>query len=162
MDASSEVTIGEAARSAGLAASTLRYWEKEGLLGAPPRIGGKRRYDRRALRQIEMIALSKRAGFTLAETRVLISGLSAKAAPPQIWRELAASKLPEIERRLAEAGAMKAILEEGLHCECLSLEQCLRQAGSALGPGTNSDGDEPPMETRASRSQLTEPSVHPP
>ena len=81
--------IGEAARRAGLAASTLRYWEKVGLLEAPRRIGGKRRYDRQALRQIELIALSKRAGFRLAETRVLLSGLSEKTAPPPIWRELA-------------------------------------------------------------------------
>src|SRR5271155_2019514 len=100
MDASAELTIGEAARRAGLAASTLRYWERVGLLEAPRRLGGKRRYDPRVLRQIELIALSKRAGFTLAETRVLLAGLSEKTPPPKIWRQLAASKLPEIERTL--------------------------------------------------------------
>lgn len=143
MDASAELTIGEAARRAGLAASTLRYWERVGLLEAPRRVGGKRHYDRQVLRQIELVSLSKRAGFTLAETRVLLSGLSEKTAPPKIWRKLAAAKLPEIEQTLAEAEAMKAILEEGLRCECLSLDQCLRQADGILGPDPSADGDEP-------------------
>ena len=139
MDAKVELTIGEAAHRAGVAASTLRYWERAGLLEAPRRVGGKRRYDPAVLRQIEMIALSKRAGFTLAETRVVLSGFSEKTAPPKIWRDLAASKLPEIEQTLAEAEAMKTILEEGLRCECLSLDQCLRQADEILGSGPSAD-----------------------
>ena len=143
MDPSAELMIGEAARRAGLAASTLRYWERVGLLAAPRRVGGKRRYDRQALRQIELIALSKRAGFTLAETRVLLSGLSEKTAPPKIWRQLAGAKLPEIEQTLAEAAAMKAILEEGLRCQCLSLDQCLRQVDGVLGSSPNAARDEP-------------------
>jgi MerR family transcriptional regulator, redox-sensitive transcriptional activator SoxR len=122
-----ELTIGEAADRAGVPASTLRYWESAGLLTAPRRVGGKRRYDPKVLRQVEMIALAKRAGFTLAEIRIILSGFSDRTPPPEIWRKLASSKLPEIEQTLAEANAMKKILEEGLHCDCLSLDECLRQ-----------------------------------
>jgi MerR family transcriptional regulator, redox-sensitive transcriptional activator SoxR len=125
MGATSELSIGEASGRTGVAASTLRYWEREGLLQAPQRVGGKRRYGPQVLRQIEMVTLSKRAGFSLAETRVILAGFSEKTAPPAIWRRLADSKLPEIERTLAEAKAMKAILEEGLRCECLDLAECL-------------------------------------
>jgi len=127
MDAAGDLTIGEAAERTGIAASTLRFWERAGLLQAQTRVGGKRRYDRHALRQIEMIALSKRVGFTLAETRVVLAGLSEKTAPPKIWRKLASSKLPEIEQTLTEARAMKALLEDGLRCKCLSLEDCLNR-----------------------------------
>ena len=123
----SELTIGEVARHAGVPASTLRYWESAGLLTSPERVGGKRRYPPEALQQISLIVLSKRAGFTLAETRVVLSGLSARTPPPKIWQELAKQKLPEIDRKLAEAQAMKKILEEGLRCECLTLDDCLRQ-----------------------------------
>ena len=59
----SELTIGEVARHAGLAASTIRYWESAGLLDAPERVGGKRRYDPQALRQTSLIVMIKRAGF---------------------------------------------------------------------------------------------------
>jgi MerR family redox-sensitive transcriptional activator SoxR len=120
-----ELTIGEAARLAEVPASTLRYWETAGLLKAPRRVGGKRRYDPESLQQIEMVALAKRAGFTLAEIRIILSGFSDKTPPPEIWRGLASNKLPEVEQTLAEAQAMKRILEAGLRCECLSLEDCL-------------------------------------
>ncbi|HEX5374581.1 MAG TPA: MerR family transcriptional regulator [Solirubrobacterales bacterium] len=133
MDTSdAELTIGEAADRAGVPPSTLRYWESAGLLTPPRRVGGKRRYHAEALRQIELVALAKRAGFTLAETRIILAGLSEKTPPPRIWRELASGKLPEIERTLVEAAAMKRVLEEGLRCECLSLEDCLRLVGHAM------------------------------
>lgn len=132
-----ELTIGEAARQAGIPASTLRYWETAGLLKAPRRVGGKRRYDAEGLRQIEMVALAKRAGFALAEIRIILSGISDQTPPPEIWRELASDKLPEVEQTLAEAEAMKRLLEAGLRCECLSLEDCL--AFSA----TQEDGSRP-------------------
>jgi MerR family redox-sensitive transcriptional activator SoxR len=122
-----ELTIGEAARQARVPASTLRYWESAGLLAAPGRVGGKRRYDRQALRQISLIVLIKRAGFTLAETRIVLAGLSEETPPPEIWRKLAERKLPEIKQTLAEAKAMKKILEEGLRCDCLTLDDCLRR-----------------------------------
>jgi MerR family redox-sensitive transcriptional activator SoxR len=122
-----DLTIGEIARQAGVPASTLRYWESAGLLAAPGRVGGKRRYDPQALRQISLIVLIKRAGFTLAETRIVLSGLSDGTPPPEIWRELAERKLPEIKQTLAEARAMKKILEEGLRCDCLTVDDCLRQ-----------------------------------
>jgi MerR family redox-sensitive transcriptional activator SoxR len=122
------LTIGEVARHAGVPPSTLRYWESAGLLSAPERVGGKRRYHAQALQQISLIVLSKRAGFSLAETRTVLSGLSHSTPPPEIWQALAQRKLPEINRRLAETRAMKKILEQGLECECLTLDQCLAAA----------------------------------
>lgn len=124
----SELTIGEAAARSGVPASTLRYWERAELLEAPQRVGGKRRYGSADLRRIEMVARSKQVGFSLAETRVILAGFSGGAPPSTIWRRLAADKLPEVEQALAEAAAMKKILEAGLRCECLSLEDCLAQA----------------------------------
>ncbi len=124
-----ELTIGEAASFVGVPASTLRYWETAGLLKAPHRVSGKRRYDPEGLQQIEMVALAKRAGFTLAEIRIILSGVSGKTPPSEVWRALASDKLPEVEQTLAEAQTMKKILEAGLRCECLSLEDCLADTG---------------------------------
>jgi hypothetical protein len=39
------LTIGEVAREAGVAATTLRYYEQIGLVAAAARVGGQRRYD---------------------------------------------------------------------------------------------------------------------
>jgi MerR family transcriptional regulator, redox-sensitive transcriptional activator SoxR len=126
--------IGEAAASAGVAASTLRYWESAGVLEAPQRVGGKRRYDSEALRRIELVSVAKRAGFSLAEVRTMLAGLSERTPPPQIWRRLAARKLPEVRRKLGEAEAMQAILERGIRCECVTIEDCL--ASFEAGSGT--------------------------
>lgn len=133
----SELTIGEAADNAGVPASTLRYWESVGLLRAPRRVGGKRRYDPEALRRIEMVALAKQAGFTLAETRTILAGFSDGVPPSDVWRQLAARKLPEVEQTLIEAKAMREILKAGLRCECLNLDDCLRRVEGSLGHGSS-------------------------
>jgi DNA-binding transcriptional MerR regulator len=124
---SSELTIGETARRTGVPASTLRYWEAAGLLAASERVGGKRRYKPQTLRQISLIVLMKHGGFTLAEIDIVLAGLSDRAPPPGIWRELAERKLPEVNRALAQATAVKKILEQGLRCDCLSVDDCLHQ-----------------------------------
>src|SRR4029453_8375252 len=43
------LTIGELARRVGVASSALRYWEDVGLLPAPKRISGQRRYPESAV-----------------------------------------------------------------------------------------------------------------
>jgi MerR family redox-sensitive transcriptional activator SoxR len=66
-----ELTITAIARKAGLRTSTLRYYEKIGLLPSARRVAGRRRYDVRALKELELIAYAKRAVFSLAEIQVL-------------------------------------------------------------------------------------------
>jgi DNA-binding transcriptional MerR regulator len=46
------LTIGELARRIGVAASALRYWEEVGLLPAPARVSGQRRYSDAAVAQV--------------------------------------------------------------------------------------------------------------
>ncbi len=57
------LTIGDVARESGVAPTTLRYYEKIGLVPAPARIGGQRRYDDAVLARLEVIRLCKSAGF---------------------------------------------------------------------------------------------------
>jgi DNA-binding transcriptional MerR regulator len=66
-----ELTITAVAREVGVRPSTLRDYERIGLLPAARRVGGRRRYDDYALNQVELITYAKRAGFTLAQIRSL-------------------------------------------------------------------------------------------
>ncbi|MGN6276677.1 MAG: MerR family transcriptional regulator [Solirubrobacterales bacterium] len=132
------LSIGDAAQRAGVPASTLRYWERAGLLRAPQRVSGKRRYDAEDLRQLELVVLAKQLGFSLAEIHVLLAGISASEPPPKLWQELAARKLPQVEQMLDEAKAMKRILEIGMRCECLTLEDCLTAMASMANRGKES------------------------
>jgi MerR family transcriptional regulator, redox-sensitive transcriptional activator SoxR len=117
-------SIGEVADRAGLNPSAIRYYESIGLLPKAERISGQRRYGDSVLKRLAVIELARRAGFTLAETRTLLNGFSAKVPPSARWRALADRKLPEIEALIARASAMKRLLEEGLDCDCLSLDDC--------------------------------------
>jgi MerR family redox-sensitive transcriptional activator SoxR len=123
------LTITEVARRAGLRPSALRYYEDAGLLPPPARVSGRRRYDAGVLEQLAVIRLAQAAGFTIAETRTFLHGFAPDTPPPDRWQALAAEKLPAVEALIVRAQAMKGILEAGLRCECLALEECARLLG---------------------------------
>jgi DNA-binding transcriptional MerR regulator len=114
-------TIGEVARTAGVAATTLRYYERVGLLPAPTRVGGQRRYDDAVLARLEVIRLCKAAGFTLEEIQLLFAD-DAPGRPAS--RALATSKLADIDARIAELGRAREIVEWGMACTCPSIDDC--------------------------------------
>jgi MerR family redox-sensitive transcriptional activator SoxR len=68
------MSIGEVAKRAGVAASALRYYEREGLIPKADRRGGKRVYGADILDRLALIGVAKGAGFTVAEIQTLLSG----------------------------------------------------------------------------------------
>ncbi len=79
-----ELTITAVARKAGVRPSTLRYYEKIGLLPLARRVAGRRRYDVCALKQLELIAYAKQAGFSLAQIQALQESAS-RGCPPYLF-----------------------------------------------------------------------------
>lgn len=66
-------TIGELARAAEVTIDTLRYYERRGLLPAPPRgYNNYRRYPRAALELLVFIRRAKGLGLTIRDIEVLI------------------------------------------------------------------------------------------
>lgn len=123
------IRIGEVARRAGLATSALRYYEREGLIPKADRQGNARVYGADVFDRLALIELAKSAGFTVAETRRLLRGVSRRSPPGPRWRALAQKKLDEIEARIAEAERMRTVLKTVMGCECPTFEDCTR-AGS--------------------------------
>lgn len=119
--AGADLAIGEVAALAGIATSAIRFYERHGLLEAPERSSGRRRYDGSVLRRLAMIQVGQAAGFTLAQIRTLLDGLDGEQAPSQEWRSLAQGKIADIDALILRAKAMRRLLEDGLQCECLSL-----------------------------------------
>jgi MerR family transcriptional regulator, redox-sensitive transcriptional activator SoxR len=122
------MSIGEVARRAGIRPSALRYYEGVGVLPAPERENGRRRYDGEVLREVldrmAVVRVAQQAGFTISEIRTLLNGFSEETPPSERWRLLAEEKLPEVEALVKRALGMRAVLERGLRCECLRLEDC--------------------------------------
>jgi len=119
------MTIGELATRTGLAPSAIRYYERRGLLPAPPRGSGWRRYDTDSLSWLAVIELAKRTGFTLDEIAVLLDAARTESArePAQTWQQLAAAKLTDIDAQLHRLQQMRALLGEALRCSCLTTER---------------------------------------
>ena len=59
------MTIGEVARRAGVATSTVRYYERRGLLAGRRRRSGQRRYREETLRRLVFIGMLQDAGLAL-------------------------------------------------------------------------------------------------
>jgi MerR family redox-sensitive transcriptional activator SoxR len=118
------LAIGQIARAAAVEASTIRYYERQGLLPKPARAGGKRRYDAGVLQRLRVIEVAKQAGFSLREIRRLLYGFDRGATPSERWRALAEDKLRDVDALLARAEGMRALLLRGLQCGCLTLEDC--------------------------------------
>jgi MerR family redox-sensitive transcriptional activator SoxR len=120
-----EFSIGEAARRAGIRPSALRYYESIGLLPAPRRINGRRRYDAQSLQLLGVLQLAQKAGFTVAEIQTLFHGFKPDTPPAARWRSLAIEKMTELDDVIERAQQMKRFLEGGLRCNCLQLEDCV-------------------------------------
>ena len=122
------MSIGEVARNTGVRPSALRYYEGVGLLPLPERANGRRRYEGELLREVldrlAVVRVAKQAGFTISEIRTLLDGFSEDTPPSERWRFLAQEKLPEVEALVERSLSMKDLLERGLRCECLRLEEC--------------------------------------
>lgn len=118
------MTIGEVAERADLAASTLRYYESAGLLPAPERVNGRRRYREDVFRRLTAIKVAREAGFTISEVRTLLGSVEEGEPISVRWREMARQKLRDVEALIERAQGMKRLLEEGLECGCVSFDDC--------------------------------------
>ncbi|MBI4503240.1 MAG: MerR family transcriptional regulator [Gemmatimonadetes bacterium] len=121
------LNIGQVARRAGIPASAIRYYEESGLLPQPARQSGWRRYGPEVLQQLLVIRTARELGFGVEEIRVLLHGFPSDTAPPARWRKLAAEKLPAIEAVIRRATAMKRMLQIGLSCRCVQIEDCFTE-----------------------------------
>jgi DNA-binding transcriptional MerR regulator len=116
------LAIGEVARQARMRPSRIRYYEDRGLLPAPQRVSGRRRYPPDVTRRLGMIDVAQRAGFSLDEIRQLL-GPGDGPAHERLQR-LARRKLPEIDTLIRQATAVRRWLEMTTACDCHSLDVC--------------------------------------
>jgi MerR family transcriptional regulator, redox-sensitive transcriptional activator SoxR len=119
-----ELLIGDVARASGKAASAIRYYERIGLIPAPERVGGRRRYPRAALRILTVIGTAQRAGLTLDEIRLLLAASPGDPAVSERLRLVATRKLAELRALIERAELAGRWLEAAAGCACPSLDDC--------------------------------------
>jgi MerR family redox-sensitive transcriptional activator SoxR len=129
------LTISEVARRAGVRASTLRYYEQIGILPAPQRVSGWRRYDTTVLHRLAVIQRARDTGFTLKEIRQLFSGFRADTPASERWRRLSEQKLVELDAMMKRVRTMHDLLRRMRHCPCETLDQCGKRMVERAGAG---------------------------
>lgn len=113
----SELTIGRAAKAAGVKIDTIRYYQRIGLITEPVLpLGGQRKYGKEVLRRVKFIKRAQKLGFTLDEASDLLSFEEAKNCCAT--KELAELKIKEIDSRIADLRRMKKTLSDlSMRCE---------------------------------------------
>lgn len=98
------MTIGQAARTAGVGVETIRFYERKGLIAQPPKptSGGFRSYTRDIVQRIRFIRQAQELGFSLKEISVLLSLRADPNTDCATVQKQAREKLAEVERKVAQ------------------------------------------------------------
>ncbi len=108
-----ELMTGELAKRAGVNVETLRFYERKGLLPAPPRrVSGYRRYPADSVRRIRFIKRAQELGFTLAEISELLCLRVRAGTTPADVRGRAERKLADVRRKIKDLKAIERALRE--------------------------------------------------
>lgn len=105
------VRISELARAAGVGISTVRFYERRGLVNPTTRThGGYRHYDHEALRRLKFIRRAQRLGFTLTEVEQILAVSSAPDVDD--LGGVITEKVTEIEHRMRDLDRVRLALLE--------------------------------------------------
>ncbi len=110
------LTIGQVARAAGVAATTLRYYEREGILTPTVRNGvGYRLYDAGAVERLQFLRSAQAVGFTLDDIRTLLQldQDERKSCKTEVQR-LLDQRLTEVDEKMKELRRVREALGRAL------------------------------------------------
>ncbi|WP_044875430.1 helix-turn-helix domain-containing protein [Pseudomonas sp. LFM046] len=126
--------IAEVAKRTGVPASTLRYYEKKGLITSLSQQGTRRWFAPGILDQLALISLGQAAGLSLDE----IGSMFSPNGEPNIDRQLLLTKADEIDALIKRLKAMSHGLRHAAACpapshsECPTFKRLLKAASSGV------------------------------
>lgn len=139
------MTIGQAARKAGVGVETIRFYERKGLIPQPPKTGGAgfRVYPDETVMRIRFIRQAQQLGFSLREIGELLALRADPAADCAAVREQAVAKLREVWRKVGELQRIGTALQsliaacpgEGALEACSILDRLKDVQKTAANPG---------------------------
>ena len=119
------LTVGEVARRAGVAVSTLHFYETQGLIESWRTSGNQRRYHRSVLRQIAVIRIAQRVGIPLADIRQRLSAVpSGRPITSADWTALSRDWHRDLDQRITLLTRLRDQLDSCIGCGCLSISDC--------------------------------------
>ncbi len=113
-----QFTISQVANAAKLPATTVRYYERVGLVEPEDRSAGNYRlYSEESLRKLKFIRSAQAIGFTLDDVKALLSTSSNTAASCREVQSLIEARLADVTKRLKDLRHVQRVLKS-------SLEKC--------------------------------------
>lgn len=107
------LSIGDVSTLYELPPSTLRWWEKLGVLAEPDRVGGRRVYDEQALRRVGLAYLCCVVGrMPLVAAAVITSGRAAN----DDWRHAVDEQIGRLDEQIAQLEQARAYLGRLRQC----------------------------------------------
>jgi MerR family mercuric resistance operon transcriptional regulator len=157
---SDSCTIGQLARAANVPISTVRFYERTGLLRPDGRSEGNyRQYDAAALERLRFIRAAQATGFSIDDIRELLSLTHSDEPPCPDVQTLMTNRLAEVRERLKKLRHVERVLAKALHdcCNGEIIDLCseITRLKGAGGKSCKTEGGcEPCKPSRGGRGQV--------
>lgn len=103
-----EYSIGEISRLTGVKVTTVRFYERRGLIAPPSRTtGGQRRYDEATLERLTFLRHARELGFGLEDIADLMALAEAPTEDCAPAHEIARKQLATVDRRMSILGKLR-------------------------------------------------------
>ncbi|RMF74235.1 MAG: heavy metal-responsive transcriptional regulator [Planctomycetota bacterium] len=108
-------TIGRLARAAGVPVSTVRYYERRGLVKPDARSDGNYRlYGEDSLRRLRFVRSAQAAGFTLLDIALLLRFRDGDVSPCAKVQRLISDRLESVSRQIEQLQQVDRMLRNWL------------------------------------------------
>ncbi len=120
------LTIGALSRRTGCKVVTIRYYERIGILPAPPRSdGGYRIYGTNHLKRLNFVRRSRELGFTLAQVRGLLALVDGGEYTCGEVQSITLDHLDEVRAKISDLQRLERVLEEmATRCKGGAVPEC--------------------------------------
>ncbi len=106
------MTIGKLSDSAGVNIETIRYYERIGILPAPPRsAGGYRIYDFEYVKRLKFVRRCRELGFTLKKIRDLLRLVDSHNYNCNDVKAITSGQLGEVRHKISDLKKLERILK---------------------------------------------------
>lgn len=148
------IGIGQAARTLGLNASALRYYEERGLIQPVSRSGGKRMYDTEQLRRLVLVQIMQQLGIALDTAAAILDESS------DTWRGQLTQQIHHLDDVIARASLARDFLTRARNCGAdHPVAQCPKLAGIVDRRLSGVTFDQLVREHRATTASTPRPSI---
>ena len=134
------LTIGQLAKRAGVPTSTVRYYERAGLLTPDARTGGNyRAYAPHSLDRLKFIRTAQATGFSLGDIRELLSLTHSDDPPCGGLAAVSRNRLRDVRDRIRQLKHVERVLARSVSTCCSGdepdlCEEITRLRGPAARP----------------------------